>query len=271
MADAAALSFTSQGTGPAVLLLHGQPGSARVWALVQPLLAAAGMRAIAVDRPGYGRTGGRPVGFSRNARLALDLLDELDLAEVIVVGHSWSGGVAMSMALQRPHRVRGLVLQGSVGGASSINLADRVLAVPILGPLAVQAGLQAAALGLPRERIRHWIAPEFDALPTQAVTAIAAAWGKTHTGRAVAHEQRSLIAELPVIEAQLSRVRPPTLVLAGRQDLRVSPQSQRDLADRLPHAEFVEVDGGHLLAVEAPEQIVAAVLRVREAAPSAPS
>jgi len=264
--DLASLSFTSRGTGPAVLLLHGQPGGAGVWFRVQPALAGAGVRAIAVDRPGYGRTGGRAVGFARNARLAFELLDTLGVGAVTVVGHSWSGAVALAMALQQPERVRGLVLQGSIGGERSVSVADRILAAPVLGPLAFSAGLRAVAFGLPRERIRRRIAPEFDGLSYDRLETIAAAWSNARTARSVAHEQRSMIAELPVIEAQLARVQSPVVVLVGRQDKRVPPASQRSLAERLPNAELVEVDGGHLLAAEAPETIADAVTRVHHRA-----
>ncbi len=245
-----------------MLLLHGQPGTAAVWFRVQPLLAAAGRQAIAVDRPGYGRTRGHAVGFARNARLAFELLDELRILQVTVVAHSWSGGVALAMATQQAHRVRGLVLQGSIGGAGSITLTDRLLALPGLGPVALAGGLRAAALGLPRERIRRRIAPELDRVPPHRVSAMAATWRTARIARSVAHEQRSLVAELPVIEAQLSRVRTPVVVLVGRQDKRVPPDSQRDLARRLPNAELVEVEGGHLLAAEAPEAVVAATARL---------
>jgi pimeloyl-ACP methyl ester carboxylesterase len=261
------LAFTSQGSGPAVLLLHGQPGTAAVWSRVQPTLADAGLRAVAVDRPGYGHTGGQPAGFARNAQRAFQLLDTLRITDVTVVGHSWSGPVALAMALQQPHRVRGLVLQGSVGGARSVNLSDRILAAPVLGPLAVGAGLHVAAFGLPRPRIRHRIAPELDGLPEHRVTALTSAWKTARIARSVAHEQRSLIAELPVIEAQLSRVRTPVVVLIGRQDRVVPPASQRDLAARLHGAEVMAVDGGHLLAEAAAEAVTAAVIRVRRRRP----
>lgn len=245
-----------------MLLLHGQPGVAAVWFRVQPLLAGAGMRAVAIDRPGYGGSRARPVGFAGNARQAFDLLDELGVAQVTVVAHSWGGGIALAMALQQAHRVRGLVLQGSVGGAGSVTLADRALAVPVLGPVAMAVGLRAVALGLPRERIRRRIAPELDKVPRHRVDAMAAAWSTARTARVVAHEQRSLVDELPVIQAQLSRVHVPVVVLVGRQDKRLPPESQRDLARRLPDAELVEVDGGHFLAAEAPRAVVAAVIRL---------
>lgn len=256
------LSFTSAGSGPAVLLLHGQPGTGAAFFRLQPLLAQAGLQAIAVDRPGYGRTGGSAVGFTENARRAFSLLDGLGIDEVTVFGHSWSGGSAIAMALQQPERVRGLILQGSVGGTGSVTFADRMLALPVLGALAMGAGLRATALTLPRDRIRRRLAPELDGVPPYRLAAMAMVWGDARTARAVAHEQQRLIDELPALTARLPEVRTPAIVLVGRADKRVSVASQLDLAHRLPGAELSQVPGGHLLAIEAAEVVVSAVLRV---------
>ncbi len=253
------LAFSSLGHGRAVLLLHGQPGSGSAFFRLQPLLDEAGFRALAVDRPGYGRTGGAPAGFAENARRVLALLDSLGIDEVTVFGHSWSGATAIEMALQQPARVQGLVLQGSVGGGGSVTLADRVLALPGLGALAMAAGLRAAALGLPRDRIRRRLAPELDTVPPYRVARMAGVWGEARTARAAAHEQRRLVDELPAITARLPEVTVPAVVLVGRDDRRVSVASQVDLAQRLTHGRLLMVDGGHLLAVERPEAVVSAV------------
>ena len=56
--DGIPISFLSAGEGPLVLLLHGTYWS-RVWAPVMPAIAKHGVRAVAVDFPGAGRSGGR--------------------------------------------------------------------------------------------------------------------------------------------------------------------------------------------------------------------
>lgn len=260
--SATPLAYTSKGTGQPVLLLHGQPGTSTVWFRLQPLLAHAGYWALAVDRPGYGQTGGEPAGFAGNAERAFALLDYLELPVATVVGHSWAGAVAIQMALTQPHRVCGLVLQGSVGGAGSVTLTDRALALPVLGQAAFAAGLQVAAVGLLKDRIRHRIAPELHNLPRHRLTAMASSWSQGSTARAVAAEQRSLVQELPEVQARLSEMDTPTVVLVGRDDRLVTPAAQRDLCSKLPCAELVEVAGGHFLATENPDAVLAAVARV---------
>jgi pimeloyl-ACP methyl ester carboxylesterase len=104
------------GGGPAVLLLHGQPGSRADWAQVVAALAGDA-RVLVPDRPGYGGTGGRPLGFAGNAEAAVGLLDRLGIRRVIAVGHSWGAGVALALAARYPERVLSFVSIMSTTGS----------------------------------------------------------------------------------------------------------------------------------------------------------
>src|SRR5690242_1844725 len=116
-----------EGSGPPVLLLHGQPGRASHWAPVVRILREQA-RAIVPDRPGYG-DGGEPAGgLFFNAEAALALLDSLEVDSAVVAGHSWGCGVAMAMAARFPERVRGLVLVGSLVPRAKPAAIDRLFA-----------------------------------------------------------------------------------------------------------------------------------------------
>src|SRR5205807_9865975 len=91
-----------------ILLLHGQPGTARDWDRVRD---AIGTRAetIAIDRPGW--DGDRPpADLAGNAQAALDALDAAGAERAVVVGHSFGGAVAAWVAATHRERVRALVL-----------------------------------------------------------------------------------------------------------------------------------------------------------------
>ena len=84
-------------TDPPVLLVHGVTSNAGIWWRVGPALAAAGLRVIAVDMPGHGRTAKAP-----RSHLFADTAAELaafvraaglDRPDLAVVGHSWGGMV----------------------------------------------------------------------------------------------------------------------------------------------------------------------------------
>lgn len=105
---------------PPVLLVHGSGPGVSAWAnwrLVLPELAKA-RRVLAPDMVGFGYTD-RPVGqvYSMDVwvQQALDLLDELGVPQVDLVGNSFGGALSLALAIRAPQRVRRLVLMGSVG------------------------------------------------------------------------------------------------------------------------------------------------------------
>lgn len=108
------------GAGFPVLLIHGSGPGVTAWAnwrLTIPELAKE-RRVIAPDMLGFGYTE-RPADnqYSMDRWLAhlLALLDELAIQQVDLVGNSYGGALALALAIRYPHRVRRLVLMGSVG------------------------------------------------------------------------------------------------------------------------------------------------------------
>ena len=100
--------------GPPVLIVHGSPGSWGVAAslMTDPLLVERA-HLIAVDRPGFGRSGAGRLETSllRQAAMLKKVLDQAAPGrKVIVAGHSLGGPVAARLAMDDPSTVRGLVL-----------------------------------------------------------------------------------------------------------------------------------------------------------------
>src|SRR2546429_269220 len=102
-----------EGSGPAVLLLHGASlgSSADVWAGNLADLAAHGLRVIACDQPGFGLSDD-PGDFSvaYRTRFVLAFMDALRLPKACLIGHSQSGRIAVSLALEHGERVPGVVV-----------------------------------------------------------------------------------------------------------------------------------------------------------------
>ena len=108
------------GEGAPVLFIHGSGPGVSAWAnwrLVMPELAKT-RRVVAPDMAGFGYTD-RPAGIAYTmdtwVRQALDLLDALNIERADVVGNSFGGALSLALAIRAPHRVRRLVLMGSVG------------------------------------------------------------------------------------------------------------------------------------------------------------
>ncbi len=105
------------GHGTPVLLIHGIGSSSETWADIPDRLSAAGVRVVAVDLPGHGESslGRGDYSLGAMASTLRDLLDELGLEKVHLVGHSLGGGVSMQFAYQFPERVDSMTLVSSGG------------------------------------------------------------------------------------------------------------------------------------------------------------
>jgi 4,5:9,10-diseco-3-hydroxy-5,9,17-trioxoandrosta-1(10),2-diene-4-oate hydrolase len=119
------LHYEEAGSGPAVVLIHGGgPGASGSSNFARNLpVFAEHFRTIVVDQPGYGKSGKPEVQgnyFTFSASALKDLLDELGLDQVHLVGNSLGGGTAVRFALSYPERAGRLVLMGP--GGLSLNV-----------------------------------------------------------------------------------------------------------------------------------------------------
>ncbi len=106
-----------EGSGPAVVLLHGVPVSSWVWRNVLPELARVGLEAIAPDLPGMGLSA-RPEGFDYSwtglGRHVAQTVDALGLAKFHLVVHDIGGPVGFEVAANMPDRVASLTVLNTI-------------------------------------------------------------------------------------------------------------------------------------------------------------
>jgi haloalkane dehalogenase len=101
--------------GEPVLLLHGEPSWSFLYRRMLPPLAAAGLRAIAPDLVGFGRSD-KPAertdhSFARHVEWVRSLVEDvLDLHGVTLVGQDWGGLIGLRLAAEHPPRFARLVL-----------------------------------------------------------------------------------------------------------------------------------------------------------------
>ncbi len=108
----------SGGKGPVVVLVHGLASNAGFWRYNVPALTSAGMRVIAVDLPGYGKSAkayGTPYGMHFYAATLDALLAQLSVSKAAIAGHSMGGQIAITMFLNGSSRVDRLVLLSPAG------------------------------------------------------------------------------------------------------------------------------------------------------------
>jgi len=121
--------YAVAGEGHPVLFLHGWGLGHRTYSRPLAALTRRGCRVLAPSLPGFGGTGplDRPERtLAGIGRWAAGFLDVVGVDEpLVVVGHSFGGGVSVSLAHQHPERIAYLVLVNSVGGVRSDHATGR--------------------------------------------------------------------------------------------------------------------------------------------------
>jgi len=222
--------------GGTALFLHGWGLSHRAYRDAVRRLAASGVRVVAPALPGFSGTAGLPDDCTLDdyASWVLAFLDEVEVREpVMLVGHSFGGGVATLVAHRAPARVGALVLVNSVGGAAWSG--DGSLEPPANRPL-WDWGIHAARdLASPRRLTKVLPVVLGEALPNFVLDPRAF----VRSARIARHAD--LTGEL----ATLRRRGLPIVVVWARQDGVLSDASFDALRAALGDAHAISVTGGH--------------------------
>ncbi len=114
------ISYTDQGKGNAVILLHGFLENSTMWKYLAPVLTQKN-RVICIDLLGHGQTD--CLGYIHSMEDMADavhhVISELKIRKAILVGHSMGGYVALAFAELYPEMMKGLVLLNSTSRADS--------------------------------------------------------------------------------------------------------------------------------------------------------
>ncbi len=120
-AHAATGGVEPTGDGPVVLMIHGAGMDSTAWQLQTRFLAHRGLRAVAVDLPGHGRSAGEPLtSIVDMADWIERFVEAAGFGPVHAVGHSMGSFIALELSRRHPERVASLALLG-VGAAMPVH------------------------------------------------------------------------------------------------------------------------------------------------------
>jgi pimeloyl-ACP methyl ester carboxylesterase len=260
------LHYLKEGTGPLVVLLHGNTTMAQDWVASGVFDALARTnRVIAFDRPGFGHSA-RPRSVvwtpAAQARLIAAALAQRGESQATIVGHSFGTLVAVEIGLAHPQVAGSLVLIGGYYYPSF--RMDAVLgsppAVPVIGDAMrfTVSPLLGAAMKRPMEKQIFAPAP------------VSAGWRnrfpysmtlRPSQIRASAAAAALMVPAAAALQDRLGDLKLPVTIIAGDGDKVVSThdQSQR-LAAALPNSELLIVDdAGHMVHHTANARVTAAI------------
>ena len=254
--DGVKLAYEERGGGQPVLLVHGTGGA--VWDPLPELLDEAGFRAIWYHRRGFGASAHSPIKDPpRHMRDAAALLEALDAAPAIVVGHSMGGVLSLDLAVRRPDVVRALVLIEPplhFKKNPSVKMVRSLVGAQITRR--VRGDRQAAASFMRWATSTTDGANGYDATPPELQAELLG------NSAAIMRELDSGTGE-HVKPEEIGRIECPLVVLVGGITLPEYGKAAQRIAAARPATEIVDVPGaGHVLPVTHPEAVVDAVRRV---------
>jgi pimeloyl-ACP methyl ester carboxylesterase len=255
----------AQSDAPPIVLIHGAGCNLEDMRLALAERLAVGRRVILVDRPGMGwskRRGRAASSPQYQAAILRDVLDQLGLAQAVIVGHSWGGAVAASFALDYPDRAAALALLAAplYPVPHAITGLYALFATPVLGW--VYARLLALPLGLPfigpalgSAFLPQW--PPRDYLKRSAALLLLRPASFLANSRDMADLKRNLEPQV----ARYPGLAMPITVMSGNMDFVVSPQPHAmAFASAVPRAKLVMLPGiGHMLHHAATDRVVAEI------------
>jgi pimeloyl-ACP methyl ester carboxylesterase len=225
------LNYTSQGEGPAVILIHGLATSHLDWATLTPELTAKGFQVYAADMFGHGDSPKPNMPKLYNFKVVfgtlVEWIDSLDIERpFLLVGHSMGGYMSLMYALRRPEEVRALALL------------DPLFSLKQLPPFMINTH-RLSSIGVEMLKIA----------PSKMVE-MALGWGPTMEDdftpdirdRIVDDVKRAspyilnIASTLPDLKNELNNINIPCQVLWGDKDGLLNPASFPDMVSAMPYA-----------------------------------
>lgn len=245
-------------TAPTLLLIHGYTASTYVWHTVAPLFADADFHVIAVDLLGFGYSE-KPAWFEYSivaqARIVERLMDRLGIGRAILIGSSYGGAVASTVALDYGERVEKLVLVDAVINDEVIkNSVLKFATLSGLGEIITPFLLDSKSFM--RRRMKETLAPQNHHLITEErVDSIRRPLHAADAHHSVLSSARNWNADR--IEEDAYLINHPTLIVWGEDDKIIPLRNGEKLHQEILNSRLVVLkECGHVPQEEKPEQFV---------------
>lgn len=215
-----------------LVLVHGASGSHLDWSKQLRQLGS-----VALDLPGHGRSSGSGRRHVKEyAEDVISLLDALEISQAVVMGHSMGGAIAQTIALEHPSRLKGMIL---IGTGAKLRVHPDIVE-------RVKTDYEAVV-----ELLKDWFWGE-DA--PEAMRELAAEAMLKVDPEVTYHDYKA--CDEFDIRSELADISTSTLVIGGTQDKMTPFKYSQYLADNLPDAQLVKIEGGgHMMALEYPDLV----------------
>ena len=268
--DGLNLHYVSAGSGPPVVLIHGNPGSHQDYTLEVFNKLSQSFHVVAFDRPGHGyseRHDSITTTVEVQAQLIRDALRKLSIEKPVIVGHSWGGSLALAAAVAYQKELSGIVLLAPAAYPSvSVERWSLLPHVPLVGKFVVHRLTPLMGQAMIRESLKKAYHPQ--AVQNDYAQQAAQMWTRPEQVRAWAYDERTLRSSLRLLSSRYSDIELPVVIVTGSGDLLVEPEQHAyPLHRAIKHSELIVLpETGHELPQTRPDRVIQAIETVWRAA-----
>lgn len=256
------IRYIQKGSGKDVLLIHGLPGSIEDWDPVIDRLAAK-YRVTAYDRAGFGFSSDNTAAHTleSNADTAVKLMEKLGLRDAVVVGHSYGGGIALSMAARKAGNVRGYVTLGGVSHPSEeAMIILHMNRLPLIGRGLATIGTTVLGDSMMKAMVHMAFTPDMNILTPDYVNSRKGMMFQTKVVMSMSAEEIAYNNDITMLLPAYPGITARFIILHGDGDMMVPVEDSRRLVKALPNARLKELpDTGHMVQFKHPGEVIAAV------------
>lgn len=250
------------GREPAVVMIHGLPGTWADWEAVSEALP--GRRTIAIDRPGFAYSSGGYVTFDDQVKAINAFTKKLKLDRPVIAGHSYGGSLAFAYADAYPRQTRGVVAVDPAVVSSDISAVEQVqaqlvgfLQLPIVEPISNATFSQAMRTAAANRGDEEAFAPDpVDAGHKQRLLELNM---KQEDLEAFSKEIPAFGAVADQLAGRYASITTPIWIVQGKDDKLVSTPEVQRVAQALPNARLKLVPGGHMATYTQPDAVADAI------------
>lgn len=259
--DGHIMHYIDEGTGPVLLMVHGNPTWSFAWRhLIREL--SRNYRVIAVDHLGCGfseKPQSDEYTLAKHIRRLRTVVESLDLHDITLFAHDWGGAIGMGCAGQIPDRFSRFVLMNTGAFRSRhIPLRIAVCRIPLLGTLGLQglnlfslAALKMAAEKPLSQAVRTGLVAPYDS------------WANRVAVREFVRDipmqpsHRSYQTLVQVEDGLQQFQQHPMLLIWGMKDWCFTPEFYNEFKQRFPQARTHPIpDAGHYIFEDAPQELL---------------
>lgn len=217
-----------------LVFLHGWGIDSTLWFKIASALINKNYSLYFIDLPGFGKSQTPPESYNLDCYkdIIIKFIRSLDLKNVVIVGHSFGGSVAIKVAIDNPHYLEKLVLVNAAGVRHTPTLKSiKSIFVNVVRPFFSPSFMQPI-----RTKFYQMIGSEYLSIPSMSKV----------FAKVVSENLMPL----------LSKINIPTLIISGRND-KVTPVSHAKEMDRkIKGSKLVVLSSGHFSFLDQPDEFV---------------